>query len=229
MCVLLVAADVLVTGRLGWLFDIGFVALCIGVALAVHPSGFFRVGVMPPFLLLGISLLLAVVDRQAVALANDTFVQAVVSGLAHHSGALFAGVVITLVVLAIRHRVTHVRRDRAEREASSYSYANLETSPPPTPGHLGRAGGEVDDRGRLRRRLAAVEHRVEQLIQLLLDRPALGHRVVLPGQDQRLGEQRLVELGEQRGDHAMVGDPHADGALLRMQEPSSAPPASPAG
>ncbi len=132
VCVLLVAADVLVTGRLGWTFDIGFVALCIGIALAVHPSGFFRVGVMPPFLLLGISLLLAVVDRQAVALANDTFVQAVVSGLAHHSGALFAGVVITLVVLAIRHRVTHVRRDRAERQASPYSYANLETSPPPT-------------------------------------------------------------------------------------------------
>ena len=132
VCVLLVAADVLVTSRLGWTFDVGFVAMCIGLALAVHPSGFFRVGVMPPFLLLGVSLVLAVVDRQAVALANDTFVQAVVSGLAHHSGALFAGVVITLVVLAIRHRVTHVRRDRAERQASPYAYVNLETSPPPT-------------------------------------------------------------------------------------------------
>ena len=52
--------------------------------------------------------------------------------LAHHSGALFAGVVGTLVVLAIRQRVTHMRRDRAERKAASYSYANLETSPPPT-------------------------------------------------------------------------------------------------
>ncbi len=134
VCALLVAADVHVTGRLGWPFDLGFVALCIGLALAVHPSGFFRVGVMPPFLLLGVSLLLAVVDRRAVALANDTFVQAVVSGLAHHSGALFAGVVSTLVVLAIRHRVTHVRRgsDSDEPHASSYSYANLETSPPPT-------------------------------------------------------------------------------------------------
>lgn len=131
VCALLVAAVVLVTGRLGWPFDLGFVALCIGLALAVHPSGFFRVGVMPPFLLLGVSLLLAVVDRQAVALANDTFVQAVVSGLAHHSGALFAGVVSTLVVLAIRHRVTHARRGSAERQ-TSYSYANLETSPPPT-------------------------------------------------------------------------------------------------
>ena len=132
VCVLLAAADVLVTGRLGWLFDLGFVALCIGVALAVHPSGFFRVGVMPPFLMLGTSLLLAVFDRSAVALANDTFVQAVVSGLAHHSGALFAGVVLTLMVLAIRHRVTQVRRGSAERHASSYSYANLEASPPPT-------------------------------------------------------------------------------------------------
>jgi len=132
VCVLLAAADVLVTGRLGWPFDLGFVALCIGVALAVHPSGFFRVGVMPPFLMLGTSLLLAVFDRSAVALANDTFVQAVVSGLAHHSGALFAGVVLTLVVLAIRHRVAHARRDRVERQASPYSYANREASPPPT-------------------------------------------------------------------------------------------------
>ena len=132
VCVLLAAADVLVTGRLGWPFDLGFVALCIGVALAVHPSGFFRVGVMPPFLMLGTSLLLAVFDRSAVALANDTFVQAVVSGLAHHSGALFAGVVLTLMVLAIRHRVAHAQRDRAERQASPYSYANLEASPPPT-------------------------------------------------------------------------------------------------
>ena len=132
VCALLVAADVLVTGRLGWPFDLGFVALCIGVALAVHPSGFFRVGVMPPFLMLGTSLLLAVFDRSAVALANDTFVQAVVSGLAHHSGALFAGVVLTLVVLAIRHRVALARRDRAERQGSPYSYANREASPPPT-------------------------------------------------------------------------------------------------
>ncbi len=132
VCVLLAAADVLVTGRLGWPFDLGFVALCIGVALAVHPSGFFRVGVMPPFLMLGTSLLLALFDRSAVALANDTFVQAVVSGLAHHSGALFAGVVLTLVVLAIRHRVAHARRDRVERQASPYSYANREASPPPT-------------------------------------------------------------------------------------------------
>jgi len=132
VCVLLAAADVLVTGRLGWPFDLGFVALCIGVALAVHPSGFFRVGVMPPFLMLGTSLLLAVFDRSAVALANDTFVQAVVSGLAHHSGALFAGVVLTLVVLAIRHRVAHARCDRAERQGSPYSYANREASPPPT-------------------------------------------------------------------------------------------------
>ena len=47
-------------------------------------------------------------------------------------GGAVPGVVNALVVLAIRHRVAHVRRDRAERQASPYSYANLETSPPPT-------------------------------------------------------------------------------------------------
>jgi hypothetical protein len=130
--VLVIALDLVATGRLSWLFDIGFVAICIGAAVMVRPQGFFRVGVQPPFLLLGISALLALLDRRAVALANDGFVQAVISGLAHHSGALFAAVVNSLVVLALRHRVAHVHRDRAARRTSPYAYPNLETSPPPT-------------------------------------------------------------------------------------------------
>jgi hypothetical protein len=130
--VLVIALDLLVTGRLGWLFDIGFVAICVGAAVLVRPKGFFRVGVLPPFLLLGISVAMALLDRGAVALANDGFVQAVVSGLAHHSGALFAAVSLSLVVLAVRARTASVHRERLARKDSPYAYANLETSPPPT-------------------------------------------------------------------------------------------------
>lgn len=130
--VLLIALDLVITGRLSWLFDIGFVVICVGAALLVRPQGFFRVAVLPPFLLLGISVVLAVLDRGAVALTSDGFVQAVVSGLAHHSGALFAAVAFALIVLAVRQRVRQVRRDREARRTSPYAYSNLETSPPPT-------------------------------------------------------------------------------------------------
>ena len=37
--------------------------VCLGAALAVHPRDFFRVGVLPPLLLLGLIALLAIVHR----------------------------------------------------------------------------------------------------------------------------------------------------------------------
>jgi hypothetical protein len=138
-CALLVALDLAVTGRLSPLFDVTFVLVCVGAALAVHPQDFFRVGVMPPFLLLGFATALAIAHPVAVANAGDGFVQAVISGLAHHSGALFAADVLALVVLAVRHRVAGLRAERLARQESPYAvapeaagYPNLETSPRPT-------------------------------------------------------------------------------------------------
>lgn len=137
-CALLIGLDLLVTGGLSPVFDVGFVLVCFGSALAVRPRDFFRVGVMPPFLMLGLVTVLAVAHPVAVANADDGPVQAVISGLAHHAGALFAADVLALVVLAVRHRVARVRRDQlAPHEAShaaapeTGTYSNLETSPRP--------------------------------------------------------------------------------------------------
>jgi hypothetical protein len=47
-------------------------------------------------------VVLATTARGVVADRGDVLPQAVVSGLAHHSGALVAGYVLTLVVLAVR-------------------------------------------------------------------------------------------------------------------------------
>ena len=94
--------DLLFGNRLGVLFDIAFVLVCVGSALWVHPRDFFSVGVMPPLLLGSTVLVLAVVDRAAVAKAGDPLVQAVVSGLAHHAIALVIGYGLTLLVLALR-------------------------------------------------------------------------------------------------------------------------------
>lgn len=89
-------------GRLSLFFDLTFVVLCLVAALAVRPSDFFAVGVMPPLLVLGVVSMLAVVARGTVADEVDGVVQAVVSGLAHHAGGLVAGYAVTLGVLALR-------------------------------------------------------------------------------------------------------------------------------
>jgi hypothetical protein len=134
VCTILVLADVLLTGRLGHVFDSGFIVLCVGMALAVHPRDFFRVGILPPMLLLGISVILGLGHRTAVAAAGDGFIQSVISGLAHHSGALMAGYALALVVLGIRARVARRHRDRlaqahSNRAASPAPYRLISATP----------------------------------------------------------------------------------------------------
>jgi hypothetical protein len=130
VCCLLIAVDLAAFGHLESIFDAGFVLLCVGIALAIRPNEFFTVGVLPPMLLLGISALLAVFDRSAMAAAGDGLAQAIVSGLAHHSGALLAGYAVALGILGIRTRVSRdsgLPFDIADAE----DYSNLEESPAP--------------------------------------------------------------------------------------------------
>ncbi len=98
----LVALASLPFGRIGLVFDIAFVVVCVTAALWVRPSDFFTVGVLPPLLLAFVVVALAYLDRGAVARADDPLVQAVVSGLAHHSVALVTGYGLTLLILALR-------------------------------------------------------------------------------------------------------------------------------
>ena len=123
---LLVGADLAATGRLERIFDSGFIVLCVGMALAIRPQDFFRVGVLPPILLLGISTLLALGHRTAIAAADDGFVQSVISGLAHHSGPLLAGYALALAVLGIRARVS---RRHSKRWGSPAPYLLISGSP----------------------------------------------------------------------------------------------------
>jgi mannose/fructose/N-acetylgalactosamine-specific phosphotransferase system component IIC len=102
LLVAVIALDLLVFGRLGLPFDVVFVLACAAAALAVRPRDFFVVGVLPPLLLAVVVVVLAITARGVVADRHDVLPQAVVSGLAHHSGALVAGYALTLVVLALR-------------------------------------------------------------------------------------------------------------------------------
>jgi len=123
---LLVVTDLIVSSDLGRIFDSGFVVLCMAIALAIRPADFFAVGVLPPMLLLGLFVVLGVVDRDSIAPADDSLIQAVISGLAHHSGPLLAGYALALAVLAIRSRV--MRRHEAE---AVEDYSKREVSPAP--------------------------------------------------------------------------------------------------
>jgi hypothetical protein len=73
----------------------------------VRPGDFFTVGVLPPLIMVGAFTVLAVDRPGAIATAQDGVVQAVVSGLAHHSVALVCGYALCLATLMARQRAGH--------------------------------------------------------------------------------------------------------------------------
>jgi hypothetical protein len=97
-----VLLDLLVVDGLSVFFDVAFVLVCAGAALAVRPREFFVIGVFPPLLMAGTMIVLAVLSRASVADPTDGLLQGVVSGLAHHAGALVVGYLVTLALLALR-------------------------------------------------------------------------------------------------------------------------------
>jgi hypothetical protein len=111
---LVVLADLSLSGGLSLLFDVTFVLVCVAAALAVRPRDFFVVGVFPPLLMAGTVALVATASREVVAKPDDGFLQAVVSGLAHHSGSLVIGYGLTLGILALRQ--VALRRGGAIRQ-----------------------------------------------------------------------------------------------------------------
>lgn len=121
-----VAVDLLVTDRVGLLFDVAFVALSIALALLVRPSDFFTVGVLPPLVMVVVFVLLGATRPAAVGHPDDGVVQAVISGLSSHSLALVLGYGLCLVCLAVRQRFLGQRRSSA--------------TPRSVPGHLHPGG-----------------------------------------------------------------------------------------
>jgi len=98
------AAEITMRDGLGLFFDLCFVAVCLTAALMVRPRDYFTVGVLPPLLMLGTMLLVALNGAQVIASRHDSVVQAVITGLAHHSVALFVGYAVSLVTLVLRQR-----------------------------------------------------------------------------------------------------------------------------
>jgi len=100
----IVALDLAVAGRVSLLFDLCFVVVCVGLALAVRPEDFFTVGVLPPLIMLTVFVILGSTRPGTIAHPQDGLVQAVVSGLSTHAVALGAGYGLCLACLAVRQR-----------------------------------------------------------------------------------------------------------------------------
>jgi hypothetical protein len=102
----LTAATVEITlvGHLRLFFDLCFVLICLTSAVMVRPRDFFTVGVLPPLLMFGTMVIVAVNGPKVIATAQDGVVQAVITGLAHHSMGLFAGYAVCLGMLLARQR-----------------------------------------------------------------------------------------------------------------------------
>nr|WP_179503328.1 DUF6542 domain-containing protein [Nocardioides daedukensis] len=106
-----VVVELVAHGRLGWFFDLVFVLTCCAMALRVRPSDFFLIGVLPPLLMLSVFWLLALASSATIADEVDGTIQAVITGLANHSGALISGYALCLGALAMRQQVYRKRRD----------------------------------------------------------------------------------------------------------------------
>ena len=101
-----VVIDVGLVGRVSLFFDLCFVTMCVGLALAVRPTDFFTVGVLPPLIMVGVFALLGLARPAVIADPGDGVIQAVISGLSHHSGALVAGYLLCLACLETRRRIS---------------------------------------------------------------------------------------------------------------------------
>ncbi|MBF4769634.1 hypothetical protein ISU10_17845 [Nocardioides agariphilus] len=99
-----IVINIAMVGRVSMFFDLWFVLLSLGLAVLVRPGDFFTVGVLPPLIMVGAFTVLAVDRPGAIATAQDGVVQAVVSGLAHHSVALVCGYALCLATLMARQR-----------------------------------------------------------------------------------------------------------------------------
>ncbi|MDX6357812.1 MAG: hypothetical protein QOH37_866 [Nocardioidaceae bacterium] len=96
--------EITLVGHLRLFFDLCFVLICLAAAVLVRPRDFFTVGVLPPLLMFGTMEIVALNGPKVIATAHDGVVQAIITGLAHHSMGLFAGYAVCLGMLLARQR-----------------------------------------------------------------------------------------------------------------------------
>lgn len=91
-CVVLL--NLLLVGQISYFFDLCFVVLWAVVGLMVRPRDVWSAVMLPPAVLVGAIGFLALLSPHTVAESDDGFVQALITGIVTHSGALLGAYVV---------------------------------------------------------------------------------------------------------------------------------------
>jgi len=98
--------DVMVDGRLGILFSVGFILVAVTTPLSVDVRALFAPGILPPLLMIGSILAFAVFAPSAIpseGLADSaSALQRLISGVIDQATALVVGHLLALGVIALR-------------------------------------------------------------------------------------------------------------------------------
>lgn len=116
-CVVLL--NLLLVGRLSFFFDLCFVVICLAAGLLVRPGEVWNVALLPPALMVGTVVFLALLSPATVAEADDSAVQAMITGVTNHAAALMAGYLVFGVALWTGNETAGVQEwDELEDDAS---------------------------------------------------------------------------------------------------------------
>jgi hypothetical protein len=94
--------EVALTGHVGLVFDVGFVAVCVTSALCFRRADFFTGAVMPPLMFAATVGLVALVAPATLTDDSGGFGEGLLGGLATNAGWLAAGYAGSLLTLAAR-------------------------------------------------------------------------------------------------------------------------------
>ena len=123
---LLALVDLGMTGRLSQFFDLSFIVVCTVAALAVRGSELFTVAVLPPLVMVVVLAMLTVVEPLSLTGEHLGLASTLLTGLAHHAGALVAAHGAVLAIVAARSTLggpagaQPVRRGEVARRSRSH-------------------------------------------------------------------------------------------------------------
>lgn len=98
--------EVVVNGKLGTLFSVGFILIAVTTPLSVDVRALFAPGILPPLLMIGVILAFAVVAPSAIpadGLATSAgTLPRLIAGIIDQATALVVGHLLALGVIALR-------------------------------------------------------------------------------------------------------------------------------
>lgn len=98
--------DVVVDGKLGTLFSVGFILIAVTTPLSVDVRSLFAPGILPPLLMIGVILVFAVAVPSAIPAdglaASAGTLSRLIAGIIDQATALVVGHLLALGVIALR-------------------------------------------------------------------------------------------------------------------------------